>query len=86
MYLSLGGVGKELLTDLFGGCVIVKTTSHSTKPTSGQVAGYPAKAGIQIICKSPRSGTTPKVCPLRGILFLLDSRFRGNDGLMNCLE
>jgi hypothetical protein len=27
--------------------VIDETTSHSTKPASGQVAGYPAKAGIQ---------------------------------------
>ncbi|MDO9010373.1 MAG: class I SAM-dependent DNA methyltransferase [Gallionella sp.] len=27
--------------------VIDKTTSHSTKPASGQVAGYPAQAGIQ---------------------------------------
>ncbi len=27
--------------------VIDRTTSHSTKPASGQVAGYPAKAGIQ---------------------------------------
>ena len=27
--------------------VIDGTTSHSTKPASGQVAGYPAKAGIQ---------------------------------------
>ena len=25
------------------------TTSHSTKPASGRVAGYPAKAGIQMI-------------------------------------
>jgi acyl-CoA thioesterase I len=29
------------------GFVIDKTTSHSTKPASGQVAGYPAKAEIQ---------------------------------------
>jgi hypothetical protein len=27
--------------------VIDETTSHSTKPASWQVAGYPAKAGIQ---------------------------------------
>ena len=27
--------------------VIDRATSHSTKPASGQVAGYPAKAGIQ---------------------------------------
>ncbi len=28
-------------------CVIGVTTSHSTKPANGQVAGYPAQAGIQ---------------------------------------
>ena len=27
--------------------VIDETTSHSTKPASWQVAGYPTKAGIQ---------------------------------------
>jgi hypothetical protein len=29
--------------------VIDRTTSQSTKPACGQVAGYPAKAGIQRI-------------------------------------
>jgi predicted RNase H-like HicB family nuclease len=28
--------------------VIDETTGHSTKPASGQVAGYPAQAGIQL--------------------------------------
>jgi thiamine biosynthesis lipoprotein len=32
-----------------------ETTSHSTKPASGQVAGYPAHAGIQL-SNAPRSG------------------------------
>jgi len=44
----------------------------------------PAKAGIQLIAKYPRSGTTMGFCPLRGMYVLLDSRLRGNDvfGLM----
>jgi len=29
----------------------------------------------------PRSGSTMEFCPLRGVLFLLDSRMRGNDGM-----
>jgi hypothetical protein len=40
----------------------------------------PAKAGIQLIKYSPLSGTKPSVCPLRGMFYLLDSRFRENDG------
>jgi hypothetical protein len=35
----------------FYDAVIDKATSHSTKPASWQVAGYPAQAGIQIISK-----------------------------------
>ncbi len=42
--------------------VIDVATSHSTKPASGQVAGYPAQAGIQLIERCPRSGTTGLVC------------------------
>jgi hypothetical protein len=40
----------------------------------------PAQAGIQLVEKSPRSGTISKRCPLRGLFILLDSRLRGNDG------
>jgi hypothetical protein len=29
----------------------------------------PAQAGIQLIKKSPRSGSIPKLCPLRGLFF-----------------
>jgi hypothetical protein len=32
------------------------TTSHSAKPASGQVAGYPAEAGIQLIQQAPYCG------------------------------
>jgi hypothetical protein len=39
----------------------------------------PAKAGIQLIEKSPQSGATAGVCPLRGMSDSLDSRLRGND-------
>jgi hypothetical protein len=34
----------------------------------------PAQAGIQLIEQSPRSGTEPGHCPLRGTIFSLDSR------------
>jgi hypothetical protein len=44
-------------------------------PIRGQAA-----AGIQLIEKSPHSGSIPRLCPLRGLFFLLDSRLRGNDG------
>jgi hypothetical protein len=37
----------------------------------------PAQAGIQLIEKSPRSGSISRLCPLRGLFFLLDSRLRG---------
>ena len=39
------------------------------------VSVIPAKAGIQTIIQSPRSGTTPKtrLCPLRGAYDKLDS-------------
>ena len=45
--------------------VIDRATSHSTKPASGQVAGYPAKAGIQSnksagFLKAPDSGSSPE--------------------------
>jgi hypothetical protein len=36
----------------------------------------PAAAGIQLI-DSPRLAR--RLCPLSGVIFLLDSRFRGND-------
>jgi hypothetical protein len=39
----------------------------------------PAKAGIQLIEESPRSGTTSQFCPRCGVFVLLDSRLRGND-------
>ena len=42
-------------------------------------AVIPAKAGIQLIEKYPRSGATNGFCPLRGMYVLLDSRLRGND-------
>jgi hypothetical protein len=41
----------------------------------------PAQAGIQLIKQSPRSGTKPGSCPLRGMFVSLDSRLRGNDGV-----
>jgi hypothetical protein len=42
----------------------------------------PAQAGIQLI-KYPRErGTPSRFCPLRGLLFLLDSGLRRNDGVM----
>jgi hypothetical protein len=40
----------------------------------------PAKAGIRLINKFPRSGTA-KFGPLRVSIFLPDSRFRGNDAI-----
>jgi len=40
----------------------------------------PAQAGIQLIKKIPRSGSTLRFCPLRGLFISLDSRLRGNDG------
>jgi hypothetical protein len=43
-------------------------------------AVIPAKAGIQFIEKRLRSRSTLVLCPLRGLIFLLDSRLRGNDG------
>ena len=43
----------------------------------------PAQAGIQLIEKFPRSGSTI-FCPLCGVSFLLDSRLRGNDGIKDC--
>jgi hypothetical protein len=51
-------VGKKGLNRDFPSAlnfVIDETTSHSTKPASWQVAGYPAQAGIQLIknfCKA----------------------------------
>jgi hypothetical protein len=45
-----------------------------------QVAGYPAKAGIEAIEKPLQSRSAKVHCPLRGIFVLLDSRLRGNDG------
>jgi len=42
----------------------------------------PAKAGIQLIEKFLRGGSTLRFCPLRGIFVWLDSRFRGNDELL----
>ena len=50
---------------LFIWAVIGVTSSHSTKPASRQVAGYPAKAGIQQE-KIPHSGQKLDVVPLRG--------------------
>jgi hypothetical protein len=40
----------------------------------------PAQAGIQLIEKLLQSRSTYRLCPLRGLFFLLDSRLRGNDG------
>ncbi len=57
--------------------VIDGTTSHSTKPASGQVVGYPAQAGIQRFYL-----TCIWVLPtaLRWSLFIeLDSGLRRND-------
>ncbi|NOT82180.1 MAG: hypothetical protein HOP01_05615 [Gallionella sp.] len=45
--------------------VIDKASSHSTKPASGQVAGYPAQAGIQSKQKSREVDKT-KTVPLCG--------------------
>ena len=59
--------------------VIDGTTSHSTKPASGQVAGYPAQAGIQQVEQISRSETNPLSCPLRGNDLSLDSGLRRND-------
>jgi hypothetical protein len=39
----------------------------------------PAKAGIQLFKKYPRSGSTSVFCTLRGLFVLLDFRLRGND-------
>jgi hypothetical protein len=41
----------------------------------------PAQAGIQLIEIRQRSGTTC-ICLLRSIHSLLDSRLRGNDGIL----
>jgi hypothetical protein len=43
------------------------------------------QAGIQLIKKSLRSRPMQKFCSLRVLFFLLDSRLRGNDGLMEHL-
>ena len=40
-----------------------------------------AVAVIQLFEKSPRRGQIPRLCPLRGLFLLLDSRLRGNDGV-----
>jgi ATP-dependent helicase/nuclease subunit A len=59
--------------------VIDGTTSHSTKPASGQVAGYPAQAGIQQIENSAQR-TNPLVgLAMRGTIDQLDSGLRRND-------
>ncbi|MDO8988003.1 MAG: UvrD-helicase domain-containing protein [Sideroxyarcus sp.] len=61
--------------------VIDGTTSHSTRPTNnvGQVAGYPAQAGIQQI-EDPAQRTNPLVgLATRDISFQLDSGLRRND-------
>jgi ATP-dependent helicase/nuclease subunit A len=60
--------------------VIDGTISHSTKPASGQVAGYPAQAGIQTIEQTSRSETNPLCRPRRGDDDPLDSGLRRNDG------
>jgi len=71
----------------------------------GKKLVIPAQAGIQIVKKFPRSGSTSRYCPLmkslairlswqktpaktlviRGVFLSLDSRLRGNDGLMDDL-
>jgi len=44
-----GYTGSQIAAILSTRKVIDVATSHSTKAASGQVAGYPAKAGIQLI-------------------------------------
>jgi hypothetical protein len=50
-----------------------KTTSHSTKPASWQVAGYPAKAEIQRDIHFAKR-KKPLYCPAARFFNLLDSR------------
>jgi hypothetical protein len=42
--------------------VVSETTSHSTKPASWQVAGYPAEAGIQLFENHRVAGQHDFVC------------------------
>ncbi|MEQ1590107.1 MAG: hypothetical protein ABL902_07130 [Gallionella sp.] len=55
-----------------------KTTSHSTKPASGQVAGYPVQTGIQLL-KSAHAWREQN--QMSDWAKLLDSRLHGNDDL-----
>jgi hypothetical protein len=60
--------------------VIDGATSHSTKPASVQVAGYPAQAGIQQTITSRVADKNKMQSRFAGIFFNhLDSRLRGND-------
>jgi hypothetical protein len=56
--------------------VIDEQTSHSTKPASWQVAGYPAQAGILQLNNLAEQDN--RNCILKAAL---DSRLRGNDGV-----
>lgn len=41
----------------------------------------PVKTGIQLIKNVSRSEAEPCLCPLRGLIQLLDSRFHGNESV-----
>jgi hypothetical protein len=54
--------------------VIDVTTSQSTTPASWQVAGYPAKAGIQMIVTTPRKWDNIKTLSASQRIFLTGFR------------
>ncbi len=49
MHTVIAAVERVVNLPAWRDAVVDRTTSHSTKPASGQVAGYPAQAGIQTI-------------------------------------
>ena len=57
--------------------VIDKTASQSTKLASEQVAGYPAKAGIQIIKCIPQRGTKKVLSAVQAFIFCWIPAFTG---------
>jgi len=46
---------------------------------------FPAKRDNMEFCSSSKLAASGSFCPLRGMLFLLDSGLRRNDGLMDYL-
>ena len=61
-------------------CVQIPGQHFNPNSSLAKNCVIPAQAGIQLIEKSSRSEPATWFCPLRGVLFLLDSRLRGNDG------